>query len=200
MENFEGDRLRVRRSMTFTVRSSRAGNESFLKEIQQAVWAVSANVSLARVQTLETVYEGSLGRTSFTLVMLAIAASIALLLGLVGIYGVIAYSVAQQTREIGIRVAFGATPRQVKRMFVRRGVVLTGIGVSVGLAAAIVLTRLMSSLLFGISRLDPATYVAVSVVLMATAAIASYIPAHRAAALDPVTALTTFVVPRRSRR
>jgi len=189
MENFEGDRIRVRRSMTFVIRSSRTGNEGFLKDIQQAVWAVNASLPLARVRTLRDLYEGSLARTSFTLVMLAIAAAMALLLGLVGIYGVIAYAVAQRRREIGIRVALGAQPVELQRMFIRHGVVLAAIGVICGLAAAAGVTRLMSSLLFGISPLDPATYVAVAVVLIGAAALASYVPAHSATAVDPVDAL-----------
>ena len=189
MENFEGDAIRIRRSMTLVIRSLRAGNESFITDVQHAVWAVNANLPLARVQTLETVYQRSLARTSFTLVMLAIAASMALLLGLLGIYGVIAYAVAQQTREIGIRVALGASPAAVRRMFVRRGVVLSGVGVAIGLTAAVVLTRLMSSLLFGVGALDPVTYLAVSLVFLAAAAVASYVPAYWASVVDPVTAL-----------
>jgi ABC-type antimicrobial peptide transport system permease subunit len=189
MENFEGDRIRVRRSMTIALRSGRTGSESLLKDIQRAVMSVNSNLPLARAQRLKTVYDGSLARTSFTLVMLAIAAAMALLLGLVGIYGVIAYTVAQRTREIGIRVALGAPPGDVKRMFIGRGVVLAALGVAGGLAAAIGLTRLMSSMLFGISPLDPATYLAVSVVLLVAATIASYIPAHNATRMDPVKAL-----------
>jgi putative ABC transport system permease protein len=189
MENFEGARIRVRRSMTFVIRSSRAGSELLLRDAQLAVWAVNGSLPVARVQTLGAVYEQSLARTSFTLVMLAIAAAIALLLGLVGIYGVIAYAVTQRTREIGIRVALGARPGELKRRFVRHGIVLAVIGVICGLAASVGLTRLMSSLLFGISPLDPATYAAVSFVLIVAAAIASYIPVHRAIALDPVKAL-----------
>jgi ABC-type antimicrobial peptide transport system permease subunit len=189
MENFEGDRIRVRRSMTLAIRSTRAGSESLLKDIQQAVGTVNASLPLARVQTLEALYKGTLVRTSFTLLLLATAASVALLLGLMGIYGVIAYAVAQQAREIGIRIALGAPARDVRRMFVRRGVMLAGIGVVVGLASAVALTRLMSSLLFGISPLDPATYLGVSLALIAAASLASYVPAHRAAAVDPASLL-----------
>jgi putative ABC transport system permease protein len=189
MEQFEGERVRVRRSMTLVIRSSRTGSEGFLKEIQQAVWAVDGNLPLARVQTLKARYERSLGRTSFTLVMLTIAASMALLLGVVGIYGVIAYAVAQQTREIGIRLALGAQPGEVKRMFIRQGIVLAAVGAIGGLGAAMALTRLMSSLLFGVGGLDPATYGLVGLVLIVAAAMASYIPARRAVAIDPARAL-----------
>ena len=192
MENFEGDAIRIRRSMTLSIRTARAGNESFIADLQRAVWAVNASLPLARVQTLETVYQRSLARTSFTLAMLAIAAAMALLLGLIGIYGVIVYAVVQQTREIGIRVALGASPRIVRRMFVRRGVMLSGLGIVIGLAGATALTRLMSSLLFGVSVLDPVTYLAVSVVFLVAAAVASYVPAYRASALDPVKALRAW--------
>jgi predicted permease len=189
MENFEGDAIRVRRSMTLAIRSPRAGTESFIADIQRAVWAANANLPLARVQTLQTVYQRSLARTSFTLVMLAIAASVALLLGLLGVYSVIAYAVAQQTREIGIRVALGASPSSVRRTFVRRGVVLGGVGVAIGLTSAMALTGLMSSLLFGVDALDPLTYLAVGLVFVAAAGVASYVPAYRASVVDPVKAL-----------
>jgi putative ABC transport system permease protein len=189
MENFEGARIRVRRSMTLAIRSSRTGSEGFLKEIQQAVGSVNASLPLGRVQTLGAIFERSLARTSFTLVMLVIASAMALLLSVVGIYGVIAYAVTERSREIGVRLALGARPGELKRMFVRQGIGLAAIGVICGLAAAVGLARLMSSLLFGISPLDPVTYVAVSLGLIAAAAIASFIPAHSATAVDPVDAL-----------
>jgi putative ABC transport system permease protein len=189
MQNFEGARLRIRRSMTFVIRSDRTGNEGFLQETQQVVWAVNASLPLARVQTLHDIYERSLARTSFTLVMLGIAAAMALLIGLVGIYGVIAYAVTQRIREIGIRVALGARPAELQRSFVRHGIVLAVIGVVCGLTVAVGATRLLSSMLFGISPLDPFTYIAVSVAVIAAAALASYIPAHRAIGLDPIKAL-----------
>ena len=122
--------------------------------------------------------------------MLAIARVTALLLGIVGIYGVISYAVScDGTREIGIRVALGAQHTKVKWMFVRHGLVLAGFGVACGLAGALPLTRLLTSLLFGISSLDPVTYVAVSLVLLAAAGVASWVPAHRATAIDPMAAL-----------
>jgi ABC-type antimicrobial peptide transport system permease subunit len=130
-----------------------------------------------------------MARTSFTLVMLAIASGMALLLGVVGIYGVISYSVSQRTREIGIRVALGAQGSAVRAMFVRHGLVLAGIGVACGLGAALALTRLMSGLLFEVSPVDPMTYGAVSVVLLAAALLATYVPARRATSIAPVDAL-----------
>jgi predicted permease len=177
------------RLVTYVIRSSRAGNEGFLLEVQQAVWSVNANLPLAAVQTLQDLYSKSLARTSFTLVMLAIAGSMALALGVIGIYGVISYAVSQRTREIGIRLALGAQKKELKWMFVRSALLLTMLGIAIGLGTAAALMRLMKSLLFGISPFDPVTYITVPVVLAIAAAIASYLPARRAAAIDPVEAL-----------
>lgn len=130
-----------------------------------------------------------MAQTSFLLVMLAIAASVALLLGVVGIYGVIAYIAAQRTREVGIRMALGAQRGDVSRLFVRHGLVLTGIGILIGIGVATALTRLMATMLFGIGPLDPLTYVAVSAGLGVVSAVATYLPAWRASRVDPVVAL-----------
>jgi predicted permease len=181
--------LNALRTVTFVIRSDRAGTQSFLNQIQQAVWSVNSNLPLASVRTMQEVYSKSLARTSFTLVMLAIAGAMALVLGVIGIYGVISYAVSQRRREIGIRLALGAQQAEVKRMFVRSALALSGIGVAIGLAAALGLMRLMKSLLFGISPLDPLTYASVPVVLVAAAVLASYLPARRASAVDPVEAL-----------
>jgi putative ABC transport system permease protein len=189
MNRFWGSEVTVRRDVAYAVRSSRTGSESFLKEIRQAVWSVNPNLPLASVRTLEEIYTKSMARTSFTLVMLAIAGGLALLLGIVGIYGVISYSVSQRTREIGIRMALGARQQELTAMFIRHGLVLTAIGLAFGLAAAAALSRVLSSLLFEISPIDPITYSAVSLGLAAAAAFASYIPSRRAAAVDPVVAL-----------
>ncbi|MGH9430510.1 MAG: ABC transporter permease [Terriglobia bacterium] len=189
MSQFEGDKVAVRRDVAFAIRSPRAGSESLMKEVQRAVWSVDANLPLADVHTLEYFYTKSMARTSFTLVMLAIAGGMALLLGIVGLYGVIAYSVSQRSREIGIRMALGAQQRQLTGMFVHHALWLTGIGVACGLAAALALMRLMSSLLFGVKPADPVTYGAVSLGLLATAALASYLPSRRVAAVNPVEAL-----------
>ncbi len=177
------------REVTFAIRSKRAGDETFISEIQQAVGSVNGNLPLASVFTMQEIYSKSLARTSFTLTMLAIAGAMALALGIIGIYGVISYAVSQRTREIGIRVALGAQKKELKWMFVRSALTLTVVGVAIGIAAAAALTQSMKSLLFGISPLDPITYLAVPLILAAAAAVASYLPARRAANVNPVEAL-----------
>jgi predicted permease len=177
------------RAVHFFVRSDRVGTAGFLEEIEQAVWSVSGSLPLASVQTLGDLYDRSMARTSLTLVLLAITGAMALLLGLIGIYGVISYMLAQRTREIGIRIALGAHGAAVKRLLLSHVLILVGIGVAVGLGGAAVLSRLMESLLFGVSSLDPATYALVAFALAVTAAIAGYIPARRATRVDPMVAL-----------
>jgi predicted permease len=185
------DQLNVERAVTFAVRSPQAGSQALLGEIRSAVWSKNASLSFAAERTMEDIYDASMARTSFTLVMLAIAGLMALVLGVVGIYGVLSYAVSQRTREIGIRLALGAQRAELKRMFMRHALILTGTGTLIGLGVAAGLTRVMASLLFGISPLDPVTYVAVPVVLITAALVASYVPARRAAAVDPVLALKT---------
>jgi predicted permease len=189
VKDFWGEKFSVERSVAVAVRSSRTGSTGFLKQVQQAVWSVNGNLTIANVRTVQEIYERSMARTSFTLLMLAIAGGMALLLGIVGIYGVISYSVTQRTREIGIRMALGAQHQDVRRMFVGHGFLLTSIGVACGLAVASALMHFMSSLLFEVSPVDPATYCAVSIALMAIAVLASYLPARRATAVDPSVAL-----------
>jgi predicted permease len=179
----------VTRLATFVIRSPRAGSEAFTNEVQRAVWSVNAGLPVTGVQTLQSIFERSLSRTTFTLVILAIAGLMALTLGIVGLYGVIAYAVSQRTREIGIRLALGAQRGEVTRLFIRSALRLIGIGVPLGLIVAAVLTRLMSSLLFGVSPLDPMTYAIVPIALGVTALVASYLPARRAASVDPAQAL-----------
>jgi predicted permease len=190
VSQFQGiPKVQVRRNLVYVLRSPRAGSQSLVKDISSAVWSVNANLPLSDVHTLEYFYEGSMARTSFTLVMLGIAGAAGLLLGIVGLYSVIAYSVAQRRKEIGIRMALGAQRSELVRMFVRQGLVLTAVGVVCGLVAAAGLTRLMSSLLFHVSSLDPVTYCAVTAILIATAVLASYLPSRRAATVDPVETL-----------
>jgi ABC-type antimicrobial peptide transport system permease subunit len=179
----------VVRTVTFAIRSNAAGTEGLLNQMRQAVWSVNANLPLTSVRTMQEIYNQSLARTSFTLVMLAIAGAMALVLGIIGIYGVISYSVSQRTREIGIRLALGAQPGELQKMFVRHGLALAAVGVAIGLGAATGLSRLMSSLLYGTSSLDPMTFVAVPIVLVVATMLASYLPARHAAAVDPVDAL-----------
>jgi predicted lysophospholipase L1 biosynthesis ABC-type transport system permease subunit len=189
MTKFEGEDNMVRREVAYAVRSPRAGSENFLKEIRQAVWSVDSNLPVASEHTVAYFYTRSMARTSFTLVMLGVAGGMALLLGVVGIYGVIAYSVSQRTREIGIRMALGAQQNNLTNMFVRHGLILAGIGVVCGMVAAIPLMSLMSSLLFHVKPMDPLTYAAVSAGLVLTAFLASYLPSRGAAEVNPVEAL-----------
>ena len=189
LQRFEGQELASRRDVAFVIRSARAGSESLMKEVRQAVWSVDANLPVANVRTVDDIVRKSMARTSFTLIMLSLAGGMALLLGTVGLYGVIAYSVSKRTREIGIRMALGAQDRALTGMFVRQGLWLTLAGVGAGLVVALLAVRLMSSLLFHVSSVDPLTYAVVSIGLVATAALASYLPSRRAAAVDPSEAL-----------
>ncbi|MPY87053.1 MAG: FtsX-like permease family protein [Luteitalea sp.] len=174
---------------SLVIRSERVGTTGFLNDLRKAVWSVNESLSLASIQTLGDMYRHSMARTSMTLLLLAITGTMALLLGLIGIYGVVSYAVAQRRREIGIRLALGAGQGEVRRMFVRHALVLVGIGVAIGLGASLGLTRLMTSQLFGVSPLDPLTHLAVALVLVTAAGLASYRSAQRASALDPVEVL-----------
>jgi predicted permease len=189
MDRFEGEKETLRRGIAFAIRSPRAGSQAFVNEVRQAVWSADSNVPLAEVHTLGHYYTRSMARTSFTLIMLGVAGGMALLLGIVGIYGVIAYSVSQRTREIGIRIALGAQKASLISMFVRQGLWLTGVGVACGLVAAVAAMRLMSSLLFHVNPVDPLTYTAVTVGVVVTAYLACYLPSRRAATVNPVDSL-----------
>jgi putative ABC transport system permease protein len=177
------------RNAAYLVRSERTGADGFVRELERAVWSVNPNLPLAAVRTLQEIYDTSLARTSFTLVMLGIAGAMALLLGIAGIYGVISYAVSQRRREMGIRIALGAPSHAITGLFVRHGMVLAGIGVAIGLTAAIGAARLMASLLFEISPIDPLTYGLVSLTLFAATVLACYLPALRATRVDPIGAL-----------
>jgi putative ABC transport system permease protein len=181
--------LKSPNSMAFLIRSPRAGTESFSTEIRQTIWAVNRSIPITEMRTMKEVYDKSMSRTGFTLTLLAISGGMALLLASVGIYAVVSYTVAQRTREIGIRMALGAQQRELKMMFVRRGLLWCGIGSVAGLAAAAALSRLLSALLFETSPLDPMTYSVVAAGLLAAAAVASYLPARRITRVDPVEAL-----------
>jgi predicted permease len=186
MAGLFGGKIDTIRTAAFIIRSQRAGTESFVSQVQQAVWSADSNLPVASIRTMQDIYDQSLSRTSFTMWILGIAGAMALVLGVVGIYGVISYAVSQRRREMGIRLALGAQQSELKKMFVRSGLALVGIGAGIGLITAAGLTRLMSSLLFGISPVDPLTYGAVVAVLGTAALLASYLPARRAAMVDPV--------------
>jgi len=175
-----------RRTLTHVVRSPRG--RDLLPEVRAAVWAVDPQLPLSLSTQTETV-ELTLVRTAFIMGMLGLSAALALLLGTVGIYGVISYMVTQRTREIGVRMALGATSSGVSRLVVGQGLGLAAWGVGLGLVAAIGITRVLLSFLFGVSALDPVTFVAVPIGLLAVAALASWVPARRAARADPGTIL-----------
>ena len=174
------------RTVAFAVRTDRAGTGPLLNEIRQAVWSVNARLAVANPETMRETVDRSMARTSFTLVMLGIAGAMALLLGLIGIYGVVAFAVSQRSREIGIRLALGASPAGVRQMFVRYGLRLCAVGIAIGVIAAAALTRMMKSLLFGVAPTDPMIFASVPAALLVATIAASYLPARRASAVDPV--------------
>jgi predicted permease len=177
------------RTVTFAIRSEEAGTKAFLSEVRHAVSSINSDLPLASVRTMQEVYDKSIARTSFTLVMLGIAGTVALALGIIGIYGVMSYTVSQRKREIGIRLALGAQGGDVLQMVLRQGTKLALVGVVIGIAVAFALTRLMANLLFGVTAHDPLTFVAVAALLILVALLASYIPARRATHVDPIVAL-----------
>jgi predicted permease len=188
-DRFDSEQEFIRRDVAFVVRSPRAGSLSFFKEIQRAVWSIDSEMPLADPTTQGELYAKSMARTSFTLVMICVAGSMALMLGIVGLYGVISYAVSQRTREIGIRVALGAQRKELTAMFVRQGLTLTGVGIACGIAISFAATNLMSSLLFGVSSTDPWTYATTITCIVGVSWLACYLPSRRAATVDPVNAL-----------
>jgi predicted permease len=189
MGPFEGQSDRSERYLTYIVRSPQAGSAAFVNQVKQAVWSVQAGLPLANPDTLGYLYHKSMARTSFTLTLLTIAGAMALLLGVVGIFGVVSYGISQRTREIGIRMALGAQRGQITAMFVRQGFLLTAIGVALGLGSAAATMRFLSALLFHVSPMDPLTYASVTGVIAAVAWVACYLPSRRAASVEPVNAL-----------
>jgi putative ABC transport system permease protein len=189
LKEFWDNAVYTQRGLGYAIRTSRLQSPGFLTEVQQAVWSVNANLPLARVRTLREIYDDSMSQTSFTLVILGIAAGVTLLLGVVGIYGVIAYVVVQRRREIGIRIALGARAIEVQRMFITRGMLVTGVGLLVGAAAAFGVVRFLSAVLFGVSPFDPPTFAAVIAGLATIALVSTWLPARQATKVDPAVAL-----------
>jgi predicted permease len=177
------------RTVTFVIRSSRVGTQGFLEELQKSVWSVDGTLPLANVQTLAEYYGRAMERTALTLLLLGVTAGMALLLGLVGIYGVISYIVSLRVREIGIRLALGAQSAALRRMLMRRVLALVSVGLAFGLAGAALLSTVMESLVFGVTPGDPITYVQVCAILGLSAICAGYLPARRITRMDPTAAL-----------
>ena len=157
--------------------------------IRKAVWEIDKDQPVSNIRTMETILADSIARQRFSMLLLAIFAAVALVLAAVGIYGVMSYSVAQRTHEIGIRMALGAQTSAVLKLAVGYGVKLVLAGIAIGLIAALALTRVMATLLFGVTATDPTTFALISLLLVAVAAIASYIPARRATRVNPIIAL-----------
>jgi putative ABC transport system permease protein len=157
--------------------------------VRRAIQEVDPNEPVYNVNTMEQVLSDSVATQRLSMLLLTIFAAGALVLAAVGIYGVMSYAVAQRTHEFGIRMALGAEARDVLRMVVGQGMLLALCGVGAGLAGALVLTRVMSSLLYGVSATDPLTYAGIALLLAAVALLASYVPARRAMKVDPMVAL-----------
>jgi len=162
---------------------------SLAVSVRNVIWSVDKDQPVSEIRTMSDIVSQAVARQRFSMLLLGLFAGLALLLAAVGIYGVMSYSVAQRTREIGIRMALGAQKRDVLGMTLRHGLQLVAIGVVIGIAGAVGLTRLMASLLFGVSATDPGTFAAITIILAGVALLASYIPAVRSMKVDPVIAL-----------
>src|SRR5215813_4931634 len=162
---------------------------SLASVVRNEVWGVDKDIPIANVRTMERVLAGSISRERFNTLLLTVFAGLALALALVGIYGVMSYTVIQNTREIGVRLALGAQTRDVLKLVIGHGLALALIGVAIGVAGAFALTRLMSSLLFGVKATDPLTFIVVTILLITVSLLACYLPARRATKVDPMVAL-----------
>jgi putative ABC transport system permease protein len=176
----------------FTIAVRTAGDPmAFAPTLRRDVAAIDRELPVANVAPMTAVIGASVAERRFTMLLLASFAAVAVLLAAIGVYGVLAYLVSQRTQEIGVRLAIGAAPADVIRLFVREGAALTLVGVVCGVIGALAATRALSTLLFGVTTTDPITFVAVAGALAAVALTASYIPARRAAGVDPMIALRT---------
>ncbi len=176
-------------SMFFAIRSATSDPATLTSAAQKAVWDIDKDVPLVSVRTMQDLIGNSVQRRRFSMVLLSIFAATAMLLAAIGLYGVMSYSVAQRTKEIGVRMALGARRPDVLALVVKRGMLLVGIGIVAGVVLALAMARLISGLLFGITATDPLTFIGVAALLGLVAFVANYIPAHRAASVDPMEAL-----------
>ncbi len=175
--------------MTLAVRAGGGRVEDLAAAVRQEVWALDKDQPVARVTTMESLFAKAVAPQRFQMMLVGLFAAVALLLSVVGIYGVMAYAVTQRTHEIGIRMALGAQRSDVFKLLMGQGMAQALVGILLGLAGAFALTRLMSSLLFGVSATDPLTFAGVSVLLASVALLACYVPARRATKVDPMVAL-----------
>ena len=187
--DFWQEDLDVRRSMVFALRSERPVGSDLVSDVEQAVWSVNRNLPLANVRSLKDIQDRSMARTSFIMVMLGIASTVALLLGFVGIFSVSSYAASQRTREFGVRFALGAQRAHVRRLLLTQSLTLGLLGIALGIGGAVLLTRSMASLLYGVSTVDPLTYGLVAAFLLSVSLVAAYLPAARAARVNPIEAL-----------
>jgi predicted permease len=189
MNDFWGDPTFAWRDAVLVARGPAVGTEAFLRDFEEAVWAVDADLPVTSVGLLSDLVARTLARHALVLALLAVAGAVALFLGVVGLYGVLEYAASQRRREIGLRIALGADPARLRRALAGRGMLLAAGGVAAGVVLALWTSRFLASLLFGTSAVDAATFVAVSLTLLATAAVASYQPARRATRVSPVVAM-----------
>jgi putative ABC transport system permease protein len=177
------------RRLDLVLRTSIAALSGLDTAVRNLIHEIDPDVYVAKLEPLEQLITGTLSQPRFNMMLLGCFAGVAMLLAAIGIYGVIAYSVAQRTKEIGIRMALGAQRRDMLQMILRQSFTIVSIGLAAGLVAALAVTRLMSSLLYGVSAHDLSTYAIVLIVLSGAALIASYMPARRAMNVDPMVAL-----------
>jgi ABC-type antimicrobial peptide transport system permease subunit len=162
---------------------------SLSADLQRELRVATGGLPVAHIRTMDQVVRESTARSDFNTMLLSIFAALALLLAAIGIYGLMTYSVQQRTQEIGIRMALGASPEKVRKMVVLQGMQLTAIGVVIGVAAALALTRFMAGLIYGVETWDPVVFVSIAVLLGAVSWLATYIPARRASRVDPMISL-----------
>jgi ABC-type antimicrobial peptide transport system permease subunit len=176
--------------MSYVVRSS-LPSSSLVTAVRHAIDNVDPNLAISQARSLQDIVDRASDQMTFTMILLAIAASVALMLGAIGIYGVISYIVSQRTGEIGVRLAMGAEPRSVAAMILRQGGAVTLTGIVVGLIVALAGSQLIQSLLYGVSPRDPIVFSLTTIALLVIALLACWLPARRAARLSPLEALRT---------